>query len=87
MIVDMCLGNKEVVMVLAELTAGMSLRGLEPDLVCTVVATVKIAEETIQVIYRLPDGTIRERLLSKPDEATVTVADVNASVKVQRVPG
>ena len=47
-------------MQLSELRTGIALVGLEPDLVSTVVAIVPIAEGTVQVIYRLPDGTIKD---------------------------
>src|SRR5580698_2814405 len=61
-------------MQLAQLKPGLALVGLEPDLVSTVVAVVAIAEGTVQVIYRLPDGTIKERLLSRADEAGISMA-------------
>jgi superfamily II DNA or RNA helicase len=61
-------------MQLAQLTAGLALVGLEPELVSTIVAVVPIAEGTVQVIYRLPDGTIKERLLSAADEASIAPA-------------
>ena len=50
-------------MQLAELKPGLALVGLEPDLVCTVVAVNVIADGAVQVFYKLPDGTIKERLL------------------------
>jgi superfamily II DNA or RNA helicase len=61
---------------LAELKPGLALVGLEPDRVCTVVAVVPHAESAVQVIYRLPDGAIKERLLGTADEATIAVATV-----------
>src|SRR5580698_5562767 len=62
-------------MQLAELKAGLALVGLEPDLVCTVVAVVPIAEGAVQVFYKLPDGaTVKERLLGIADQATIAVA-------------
>lgn len=61
-------------MQLAELKSGIALMGLEPELVCTVAAVVPIAEGAVQVIYKLPDGSMKERLLSTSDEATITVA-------------
>ena len=63
-------------MQLAELKPGLALVGLEPDRVCTVVAVNVIADNAVQVIYRLPDGTIKERLLGSADEATIAVATV-----------
>lgn len=52
----------------------MSLTGLEPELVCKVVAVNKIAEGSCQVIYRTPDGTMRERLLGPADRDSVALA-------------
>jgi len=59
---------------LEELQPGMSLTGLEPELVCKVVAVNKIAEGSCQVIYRTPDGTMRERLLGPADRDSVALA-------------
>jgi len=61
-------------MLFAELTPGLALVGLEPELVCTVVAVVPIAPGAVQVYYKLPDGTLKERLLGNTDEATISVA-------------
>jgi superfamily II DNA or RNA helicase len=62
-------------MQLAELKTGLALVGLEPDLVCTVVAVVPIGETAVQVVYKLPDGTTyKERLLSAVDAAAIAVA-------------
>jgi SNF2 family DNA or RNA helicase len=61
-------------MKLAELKPGLALVGLDPDLVCIVVAVVPHAENAVQVIYRLPDGNIKERLLGPTDEDAITPA-------------
>jgi hypothetical protein len=61
---------------LDELKAGLALVGLEPDRVCTVVAVVPHAANAVQVIYRLPEGNIKERLLVTADEASITPATV-----------
>lgn len=63
-------------MKLAEIQAGMPLVGLEPNLVCSVIATVNISESALQVIYKRPDGGIKERLLTNADESTIAVATV-----------
>jgi superfamily II DNA or RNA helicase len=63
-------------MKLAEIKAGVALVGLEPDLVCTVVAVVPISEAAVQVIYKRPDGSMKERLLGTSDESTIAVATV-----------
>ncbi|MCG5052817.1 MAG: DUF3883 domain-containing protein [Myxococcales bacterium] len=63
-------------MKLEELTNGMSLEGIEPRGVVTVVAAVSIPPDSVQLVYRLADGGLRERLLGRADEASVTVATV-----------
>src|SRR5277367_399220 len=59
---------------LEDLTAGISLNGLEPSAVATIVAIVPIAEGAVQVIYKTPDGTIKDRLLGRADEASISPA-------------
>ncbi len=59
---------------LAELKPGQSLVGLEPNLVATVIAVVPIAANSVQLIYKLPDGTLKDRLLNSADEASIGLA-------------
>lgn len=59
---------------LEDIKAGVSLEGVELDLVVTVAAVVPVGDGAITVYYKLPDGTLRERLLGRGDEATITVA-------------
>ena len=54
---------------LENIKAGVSLEGLEPGLIVTVAAVVPVGEGALQVFYKLPDGTLRERLLTATDEA------------------
>ncbi len=61
-------------MLLSEITDGQSLSGLEPDLVCRVVAVKVLSEAAAQVYYELPDGQVRERLLTAAEAATITPA-------------
>ena len=61
-------------MKLADLKPGLALVGLEPNVVCTVVAVVPIADGAVQVYYKLADGGLKERLLGAADEATISVA-------------
>lgn len=63
-------------MKLQELKPGTPLVGLEPGVVATIAAIVPINAETIQVFYRTPDGTTKERLLGRDDEANLSVATV-----------
>jgi superfamily II DNA or RNA helicase len=56
---------------LNEITAGQSLVGIEQGAIVTVVACVPLGHGAFQLIYRTPDGTIKERLLSGADEAVI----------------
>jgi hypothetical protein len=55
------------------LTPGVSLVGIEPTLVVTVVAVVPIGD-AFRVIYTTPEGTLKERLLGPVDEASIGLA-------------
>ena len=59
---------------LEDLTPGSSLAGLEPSVITTIVAVVPIAEGAVQVIYKTPDGALKERMLGRADEASIAVA-------------
>ncbi len=59
---------------LEDIKAGLALAGLEPAALGSVVAVVPIAEGTVQVIYKTPDGTLKDRLLNRADESTVSLA-------------
>ena len=59
---------------LAEIAVGASLTGLEPDLVCKVEAVTRIAENALKVVYTLPDGSPKIRLLSPEDAAGIAPA-------------
>ncbi|MBX9653615.1 DEAD/DEAH box helicase [bacterium] len=59
---------------LEDLKPGLSLTGLEPSIVSTLTAVVPIADGSVQVIYRMPDGSLKERLLGRDDEPNVSEA-------------
>lgn len=61
---------------LEELRSGLPVVGLEPAVVATVAAVVPIGEGAVQVFYRTPDGTTKERLLGRADEESLSVATV-----------
>jgi SNF2 family DNA or RNA helicase len=63
-------------MKLQEITAGQSLSGVEPTQVVSVVATVPLGDGAVQLVYRTPDGQIKERLLSHADEQSINIATV-----------
>lgn len=59
---------------LEELASGQGLSGIEPTDVVSVVALVPLAEGSVQLIYRTPDGAMKERLLGRADEASIAIA-------------
>jgi superfamily II DNA or RNA helicase len=59
---------------LEDLKPGISLIGLEPTAVVTLTAVVPIAEGKVQAIYKKPDGTLKDRLLSRTDEDSIGLA-------------
>src|ERR1041385_3950330 len=61
---------------LEDIASGLTLTGLEPTAIATVVAVVPITDGTIQVIYKIPDGTLKDRLLNRSDESSISVATV-----------
>ena len=63
-------------MKLQDIKAGLSLSGVEPTQIVTVVATVPQGDGAVQLIYRTPDGGMKERLLLSADEPTISVAIV-----------
>jgi len=63
-------------MKLDEIEPGLSLSGIEPTQIVSVVATVPQGDGAVQLIYRTPDGGMKERLLLAADESTICVATV-----------
>ena len=61
-------------MKLEEIHAGDSLQGVEPSVLVTVVAVVKIGADAVQLVYKTPDGGLRDRLLGRNDEEAVSVS-------------
>lgn len=53
---------------------GLSLTGIEPGLIVSVLAAQPLGTNSVQVIYRRPDGTIGERLVTTTDIGTIAVA-------------
>jgi hypothetical protein len=61
-------------MSLLEIKPGQSLVGIEPTQIVRVIATVPLGGGAIQLIYRTPKGTMKERLLGIEDEHSIAVA-------------
>ena len=59
---------------LGDIKPGLALIGLEPGMIVTVIAAAPIGPGAAQVIYKLPDGTIRERLVGSADIHTLAIA-------------
>src|SRR6516162_4168366 len=61
---------------LQDITAGASLSGIEPTQIVTIVAAISHGEDALQLIYRTPDGAMKERLLGRADEDSISAATV-----------
>ncbi|WP_328984626.1 hypothetical protein [Thiorhodovibrio winogradskyi] len=61
-------------MLLTDFAPGQRLAGVEPNQIVTVVAAVPAGETVSQLLYRLPNGDIRERLLTTEDAAPIAPA-------------
>jgi len=63
-------------MKLHEITPGLSLAGVEPTQIVSVIATVPLGDGAVQLIYRTQAGGMKERLLGSADAASISVATV-----------
>lgn len=61
---------------LEELKPGIALTGIEPSLVVTINALNPIGTDAVSIFYKTPDGTVKERMLGRADEAYISVATV-----------
>jgi superfamily II DNA or RNA helicase len=59
---------------LEDIKPGLPLTGLDPAVFGSVVAVVPIVEGTIQLIYKTPDGALKDRLLNRTDEPKLGLA-------------
>jgi hypothetical protein len=64
-------------MKLQEIKSGLNLSGVEPTEIVSVVATVPQGEGALQLIYRTPNGSMKERLLLVADEPGINVATMD----------
>ena len=58
------------------ISSGQHLKGVEVEQVVEVVAIVPLGAGSIQLLYRSGDGGIRERLLGKQDEESLSIASI-----------
>jgi hypothetical protein len=56
------------------ITPGLSLTGLDPTGIGNVIAVVPIADGAVQVLYKTPGGALKERLLNRADEPSISIA-------------
>ena len=61
-------------MKLNQITTGQALAGVEVSEIVTVVAAVPHGDAAVQLIYRTPNGTIKERLLGAANEQEIQPA-------------
>ena len=61
-------------MKLTEIKADQTLAGIEPNQNVSVVAAVPLSEATLRLVYQTPDGTLKDRLLGRADEAEIALA-------------
>ena len=55
---------------LSEITAGSSIEGLEPGLVCTIAAASPLGNDAVELFYKRPDGSIATRLVTAAEAAS-----------------
>src|ERR1700722_11150523 len=57
-----------------DIKIGDSLQGIEPAALVTVVAVVSISTDAVQLVYKTPDGTFKDRPLGRQDEKHIATA-------------
>lgn len=61
-------------MQLTDISSGQTLSGVEPHQNVSVMAAVPIGENSYQLLYRTPDGAIKERLVNPTEADTFALA-------------
>lgn len=64
-------------MKLQELQNGLSVTGLEGEIVTSISAVIPITGTSVQVIYKLPDGSLKERLIDESAAASIMKAEAS----------
>lgn len=59
---------------LEDIKRGAQLGGLVPNAIATVSVAEMVGENAVSVIYKLPDGTLKERMLYREDESSLSLA-------------
>ena len=60
-----------------DFSANQLILGLEGETVCTVVAAVVNTEDSVTLVYKLPDNSIRERLLNTEEAEQLSLANTS----------
>lgn len=63
-------------MKLNEITVGIAVTGIELDSVTTISAVIPLSDDSVQIFYKLSDGSLKERLLNKELAEQVQIATV-----------
>lgn len=61
---------------LEQLAPGLNVEGLEPACIVSIAAVVPLGPDARTLYYKLPDGSLRERLVGRTDEAALSIAKV-----------
>jgi SNF2 family DNA or RNA helicase len=61
---------------LEEISQNCVLEGVEPVAIITVSAVVPISGDAVQIFYKTPDGTLKERLITRAEAEKIHVATV-----------
>ena len=69
-------------MKLNQIATGQALAGVEVNEIVTVVAAVPHGDAAVQLIYRTPDGAMKERLLGRADEQEVQAGHGRATLLI-----
>jgi hypothetical protein len=59
--------EKTALMRIEDIKTGDSLQGIEPTALETLIAVIPISTDAIQLVYKTPDGTLKDRLIGRHD--------------------
>ena len=59
---------------LEDIKQGAQIKGLSPNEVTTISVAEMVGDNAVSIIYKLPDGSIKERMVSRDDERVLIVS-------------
>ena len=59
---------------LEDITRGSQIKGLVPNAIATISVADMVGADAVSIIYKLSDGSIKERMLFRGDEASLSLA-------------